>query len=100
VASERSAAARSGKRKKRRGAKQPAAPAAEDAELLKSLRAWRLREARKKGVPAFRILTDRALHGIAGASPRDEAALLAVAGVGPAVARKYGAEIVAIVKGR
>ena len=44
-------------------------------------------------MPAFRILTNRTLTELAAARPRDEAALLAVRGIGPTVARKYGATL-------
>ncbi len=66
-------------------------------ELIEALKSWRLGEARKKGVPAFRILTDKVLLGIAATLPRDEEGLLSVAGIGPALARKYAAEILSFV---
>ena len=62
-----------------------------------ALRAWRTKEAKRRGVPAFRILTDRTLQGIASASPSDEESLLAVAGIGPALLEKYGRAILSIV---
>jgi DNA topoisomerase-3 len=67
------------------------------ARLLEALRAWRLAEARRKGIPAFRVLTDRALLGVAGEQPRSEAALLRLPGLGRAVVAKYGKELLAIV---
>jgi DNA topoisomerase-3 len=60
------------------------------ADLVAKLRAWRLAEARRRGVPAFRILTDRTLLALAEARPTGEHALLAVAGVGPSLVRLYG----------
>jgi len=75
-----------------------AAPLGAGAEgLFQALRAWRLAEAKRCGLPAFRIVTDRTLLGIAAALPRDEAGLLGVTGVGPALARRYGAMLLAIV---
>jgi DNA topoisomerase-3 len=68
--------------------------------LLEALRSWRLAEARRRGVPAFRILTDRALDGIASAKPRTEAALLQVVGMGPVLVGKYGYALLAIVSAR
>ncbi|MDP9151280.1 MAG: HRDC domain-containing protein, partial [Myxococcota bacterium] len=65
--------------------------------LFEALRAWRLAEARRTGLPAFRILNDRTLLGVATEAPGDEGALLRVAGIGPGIARKYGAEILIIV---
>ncbi|MCP4659804.1 MAG: RecQ family ATP-dependent DNA helicase, partial [bacterium] len=75
-----------------------AAPQAEaPSELFEALREWRLGVARKKRIPAFRILTDRTLTAIASARPGDEEGLLAVSGVGPASVRKYGEAILEIV---
>jgi DNA topoisomerase-3 len=68
--------------------------------LVAALKAWRLAEARRSRLPAFRILTDRTLLGLAAARPADEAGLLAVSGFGPTLARKYGAEILALVAPR
>ncbi len=65
--------------------------------LVAALKAWRLAEARRSRLPAFRILTDRTLLGLAAARPAGEEDLLAVSGFGPTLARKYGAEILAIV---
>ena len=65
--------------------------------LLGALRAWRLAEARKSGVPAFRIFNDRTLLAIEGRAPRDERALLLVPGLDPSIARRYGAALLAIV---
>jgi superfamily II DNA helicase RecQ len=74
-------------RKRARGA----AEAPSDAQgLFEALRAWRLAEARKAGIPAFRVMNDRTLLGVASEAPRDEGALLRVAGVGPGVVRRYG----------
>jgi DNA topoisomerase-3 len=74
-------------RKRPRGA----AEAPSDAQgLFEALRAWRLAEARKAGIPAFRVMNDRTLLGVASEAPRDEGALLRVAGVGPGVVRRYG----------
>ncbi len=66
--------------------------------LIAALRAWRLSEARKSGVPAFRIFPDRTLLALAERQPGNEAELLAAPGIGPALARKYGEKILAIVR--
>jgi DNA topoisomerase-3 len=84
----------SGKREfgKRVGSSEPARqPPAGD--LVQALRALRLEEARRLGVPAFRIFSDRVMLGIAEQLPGDEEALLAVPGVGPAFVRRYGARV-------
>ncbi|MCC7384337.1 MAG: DNA topoisomerase 3 [Deltaproteobacteria bacterium] len=94
-----------GRRTRRRGKKTPAAATArfvgqtERPAELEQLRAWRLGEARRRGVPAFRIVTDRALEAIAHARPRDEAAMLELPGVGPTLARHYGGAILAVLSG-
>ncbi len=64
-----------------------------DAGLVAKLKGWRLAEARRAGVPAFRVLHDRALLAIAADRPQDEAALLEVAGMGPALVKRYGAAV-------
>ena len=65
--------------------------------LFEALRAWRLAEARRAGVPAFRVMNDRTLLGVATQTPLDETALLRVAGVGPGLSRRYGAALLSIV---
>ena len=59
-------------------------------ELFEGLRKWRLGEARRRHIPAFRILTDRVLTAIAVERPQDMDELLAIRGIGPTVANKYG----------
>jgi len=61
-----------------------------------ALRSWRSQEAKKRGIPAFRILTDRTLVGIARARPADEDELLAISGIGPALLKKYGRVLLAL----
>jgi DNA topoisomerase III len=67
-------------------------------ELVDALKAWRLQEARKRGRPAFRILRDKVLVGIAAAQPTSEEELLEVMGVGTTVLKKYGARILEVVR--
>ena len=64
-----------------------------DFEVEEALRAWRLAEARRLGVPAFRIFTDRALSGLVDLRPRTTSEMLAVPGIGLRIAEKYGHEI-------
>jgi DNA topoisomerase-3 len=59
-------------------------------ELVARLRAWRLEEARRRRVPAFRIFGDRTLFALAESRPRSEGALLAVTGLGPKIVQRYG----------
>jgi DNA topoisomerase-3 len=96
------AAARGRKGSKRRSRKVSRTPAVElptsgaSAGLVATLREWRLKEAKKKHVPAFRILTNRALVAIAEARPASAEALRSVAGVGPKVLRTYSAQLVGL----
>jgi DNA topoisomerase-3 len=66
-------------------------------QLVETLRAWRLTEARRRRVPAFRILTDAVLGAIATARPRDGASLQRIHGVGPKLAERYGDTILALI---
>ena len=59
------------------------------ATLVARLRAWRLEEARRRRVPAFRVLTNRALVALADARPTTPAALRNVTGIGPKVVQTY-----------
>ena len=90
-----------GKKKKearRKGtAKAPAvsavAAAAGSGEVEKALKAWRLSEAKKQNVPAFRVMTDQTLRAIVAERPRTTNALLAIHGMGLRGVEKYGAAI-------
>jgi DNA topoisomerase-3 len=68
-----------------------------DPALVDALKAWRLAEAREHGIPAYRILTDRALGAVASSRPRSLHALGDVNGIGPAICEKYGRQILALV---
>jgi DNA topoisomerase-3 len=61
-----------------------------DPGLVERLRAWRLEEARRRRVPAFRIFGDRTLLALAEARPASEAALFDVPGLGPKLVQRYG----------
>jgi DNA topoisomerase-3 len=67
-------------------------------ELVAALREWRLAEARRRRVPAFRILSNRSLTAIAETRPRDEAGLLRVNGMGPKRIERFGETILEIVR--
>jgi DNA topoisomerase-3 len=68
-------------------------------QLESALRAWRTQEAKKQRVPAFRILTDRTLLGIASVCPTTTEQLLGIAGMGPTLVKKYGSVLLSIVSG-
>jgi DNA topoisomerase III len=74
----------------------PEPPASADL-LTAALKGWRLAEAKRRGVPAFRILTDKALLGITARQPRNESELVEVPGVGLRLAQKYGAQILKVI---
>jgi DNA topoisomerase-3 len=67
--------------------------------LLEALKAWRRSEAGRRRIPAFRILTDRALTALASRRPTTEEELLTISGVGPTIVSKYGREILGILSG-
>ena len=48
-------------------------------------------------MPAFKILNDRTVDALASDRPGDEDALLSVKGIGPTLARKYGADLLALI---
>jgi len=64
------------------------------AGLVATLRAWRSSEAKKKHVPAFRVLTNRALLAIAEARPTNLDALRSLTGVGKKVLETYSVQLV------
>ena len=68
------------------------------ARIDAALRAWRKDEATKKRVPAFRIMTNKTLLGVASSRPENETALLAIHGVGPSLVAKHGGNILQIVR--
>jgi superfamily II DNA helicase RecQ len=66
---------------------------APDSGVEEALRAWRLKEARRLGVPAFRVFSDQALRAIAQRRPATAAELLAIPGIGMSAVEKYGRQI-------
>jgi superfamily II DNA helicase RecQ len=75
--------------------KPPKKPEGSEADLAveEALRTWRRGEARRLGVPAFRIFTDRALAGLVELRPRTPGEMVSVPGIGLRIADKYGHEI-------
>jgi superfamily II DNA helicase RecQ len=65
--------------------------------LEEALRGWRLAEAKRRGVPAFRICTDATLKAIAERRPSSAAELLAIPGIGMKAVENYGATIYRLV---
>ena len=69
-----------------------------DQDLLAALKEWRAEQARTLGVPAYVVLTNRSLEGIAAARPRTGGQLLDVYGVGPAKLDQYGEKVLELVR--
>ncbi len=89
-------AGRPARRRREKGSRTPAVAlpsTGASAALVASLRSWRLEEARRRRVPAFRILTNRALVALAQARPRTAQALRDVSGIGPKCAQTYEAQL-------
>ncbi len=67
--------------------------------LEKALRTWRVQEAKRRGIPAFRIFGDRVLQDIVAKQPGTDADLLAISGLGASTVKRYGAEIFRLLQG-
>ena len=67
-------------------------------ETLDRLRHWRLETARAAGVPAYVVFHDSTLAAIASANPTSLAELLRVSGVGESKLRKYGDEVLEVLR--
>lgn len=67
-------------------------------ELVDRLRQWRLETARASGIPAFVVLHDSTLNAIAAARPATLGELLRVSGVGDSKLRKYGEEVLQVLR--
>jgi len=70
-----------------------------DSRLEDQLRQWRLAEAKRRGVPAFRIFSDQVLKAVAAQRPATAAELLAIPGLGIATVEKYGAQLYRLLHG-
>jgi ATP-dependent DNA helicase RecQ len=68
-------------------------------EMMDRLRRWRSETARASGVPAYVVFHDSTLTAIAAARPSSLADLLRVSGVGDSKLRKYGEEVLDVVRG-
>jgi ATP-dependent DNA helicase RecQ len=69
-----------------------------DPTLLGALRAWRSQIARTRGVPAYVVLHDSTIDGIATARPRTLEQLRGIPGIGDKKLEHYGEELIALVK--
>jgi ATP-dependent DNA helicase RecQ len=66
--------------------------------LLGALRAWRSETARKRGVPAYVVLHDSTIDGIATLRPATLIALRAIPGIGDKKLEHYGDDLIALVQ--
>jgi DNA helicase-2/ATP-dependent DNA helicase PcrA len=71
-----------------------------DDELLLQLKDWRLRTAKEMSVPAYVVFTDNTLIAIAELLPTDEAALVAIPGIGARKLEQFGADVLDLVRSR
>jgi ATP-dependent DNA helicase RecQ len=69
-----------------------------DANLTGALRAWRSEVARTRGVPAYVVLHDATIDGIASLRPTTLTQLRGIAGIGDKKLEHYGDELIALVK--
>ena len=73
------------------------APQDESDPVFQALKKWRLSIAKAHDVPAFVVFNDKTLHAIANDRPTDRTSLLAVSGIGPAKAEKFGEDVLRLV---
>ncbi|MFR9732208.1 ATP-dependent DNA helicase UvrD2 [Saccharopolyspora sp. MS10] len=73
-------------------------PSDVDEGLLDRLRAWRSDRARQLKVPSYVVFTDATLTAIAEQRPADEAALVAISGIGATKIRKFGEDVLSLVQ--
>jgi DNA helicase-2/ATP-dependent DNA helicase PcrA len=71
-----------------------------DEELLAELKDWRLRISKEMSVPAYVVFTDNTLIAIAETLPTDDAALVAIPGIGARKLEQFGPDVLSLVKGR
>ena len=67
-----------------------------DRDLVSALRAWRAGAARAAGIPAYVVLHDATLAALASRRPRTTEELLAVPGLGPVKASRYGPTLLSL----
>ncbi|MFY9336881.1 MAG: HRDC domain-containing protein, partial [Mycobacterium sp.] len=71
-----------------------------DEELLAQLKEWRLATSRELSVPAYVVFTDNTLIAIAESLPADQAALVAIPGIGARKLEQFGADVLELVRAR
>nr|WP_188551586.1 DNA helicase RecQ [Sediminivirga luteola] len=89
-----------GARSRARGSGERTAAAAlsgAEAELFERLRAWRARQAKEQGVPAYVVFADATLAGIAESRPATLGELRGISGVGDKKLELYGESVLGVV---
>ena len=71
-----------------------------DEELLLQLKAWRLDIAKEQKVPPYIVFSDNTLIAIAEMLPGDDAALIAIPGIGARKLEQYGPDVLELVRAR
>ncbi len=97
IANERKAAARKEPVPARERRAIPAPTRPEDVALASELRTWRKNLSNERGLPAFRIMTNKTLDAIVAERPRTLAALSHIYGLYQQIRDDYGEDILAIV---
>ena len=69
-----------------------------DPAVADALKKWRLGEAQRRKIPAYRIFPNRTLDALARAKPCNSRELLAVHGVGPKLVEGYGSDILGLLR--
>jgi len=67
-------------------------------ELLLALKSWRTEMAREQKMPPYIIFSDNTLVAIAEMLPEDEAALIAIPGIGARKLEQYGPDVLELVR--
>lgn len=73
-------------------------PTTVNADVIDSIKEWRLAKSRDLGVPAYVICTDATVLAIAEMLPGTAAELMEIPGIGPAKLEQHGSELLALVQ--
>lgn len=68
-----------------------------DESLLEVLKTWRSVEGKARSVPLYMIATNKTLDALATNKPTSTQQLMAIPGVGPKMAERYGAELLELI---
>ena len=67
------------------------------ADLTDRLKAWRLEQARRQDVPAYRIFSNKTLEELSVRVPTTDQELIACSGIGPAKLESFGPDLLALI---